>query len=384
MNIPLVKNTINKEDIDKLIEWLKTYPRLTKGDLTIEFEQLWSKFMGVKHSIFVNSGSSANLVMVYALIESGILKIGDDIIIPSLSWSTSLAPAIQFGLNPVLCDCNKEDLSVDLEHLESLIKDRQPKCMMIVPILGLVPQMDKIMDICEKYNVVLIEDACESLGSKFNDKKLGSFGLMSTFSTYFGHHISTIEGGMVCTNDDDFANLLKSLRSHGWARDMDTNAQEKLRKEYNVDDFNTQYTFYHTGFNLRSTDLQAFLGIGQLEKLPMVVKNRCDNFKLYYELLDDSFWKPKLRDTDYISNFAFPIIHEKRNELVKLLNDNNIENRPLLAGSLGKQPYWYKKYGINKLPNVDDIDTFGLYLPNNHEMSEEEIKKVCNVLNSIV
>ena len=384
MNIPLVKNTINKEDIDKLIEWLKTYPRLTKGDLTIEFEQLWSKFMGVKHSIFVNSGSSANLVMVYALIESGILKIGDDIIIPSLSWSTSLAPAIQFGLNPVLCDCNKEDLSVDLEHLESLIKNRQPKCMMIVPILGLVPQMDKIMDICEKYNVVLIEDACESLGSKFNGRKLGSFGLMSTFSTYFGHHISTIEGGMVCTNDDDFANLLKSLRSHGWARDMDKNADEKLRKEYNVDDFNTQYTFYHTGFNLRSTDLQAFLGIGQLEKLPMVVKNRCDNFKLYYELLDDSFWKPKLRDTDYISNFAFPIIHKKRNELVKLLNDNNIENRPLLAGSLGKQPYWYKKYGINKLPNVDDIDTFGLYLPNNHEMSEEEIKKVCNVLNSIV
>ena len=119
MNIPLVKNTIDKKDIDKLIEWLKTYPRLTKGDLTIEFERLWSKFMGVKHSIFVNSGSSANLIMVYALIESGILKIGDDIIIPSLSWSTSLAPAIQFGLNPILCDCNKEDLSVDLNHLES-------------------------------------------------------------------------------------------------------------------------------------------------------------------------------------------------------------------------------------------------------------------------
>jgi|TARA_R110000744_G_scaffold27341_6_gene66851 CDP-6-deoxy-D-xylo-4-hexulose-3-dehydrase len=384
MNIPLVKNTIDNKDIDKLISWLKTYPRLTKGDMTIEFERLWSKFMGVKHSIFVNSGSSANLLMVYSLIESGILKIGDDIIIPSLSWSTSLAPAIQFGLNPILCDCNKEDLSVDLEHLESLIKERRPKCMMIVPILGLVPQMDKIMDICEQNNVVLIEDACESLGSKFNGKQLGSFGLMSTFSTYFGHHISTIEGGMICTDDDEFANLLKSLRSHGWARDMDTHTQEKLRKQYNVDDFNSQYTFYHTGFNLRSTDLQAFIGIGQLEKLPMVVKNRCDNFKLYYELLDDSFWKPKLRETDYISNFAFPIIHEKRNELVKLLNDNDIENRPLLAGSLGKQPYWYKKYGVTKLPNVDDIDTFGLYLPNNHEMSEEEIKKVCDVLNSIV
>jgi dTDP-4-amino-4,6-dideoxygalactose transaminase len=145
MNIPLVKNTINKEDIDKLIEWLKTYPRLTKGNLTIEFESLWSKFMGVKHSIFVNSGSSANLLMVYALIEAGLLKIGDNIIIPSLSWSTSLSPAIQLGLNPILCDCNKEDLSVDMEHLESLIINNDIKCLMIVPILGLVPQMDKII-----------------------------------------------------------------------------------------------------------------------------------------------------------------------------------------------------------------------------------------------
>ena len=384
MNIPLVKNTIDNKDIDKLISWLKTYPRLTKGDMTIEFERLWSKFMGVKHSIFVNSGSSANLLMVYALIESGILKIGDSIIIPSLSWSTSLAPAMQFGLEPILCDCNKEDLSIDLEHLATIISEKKPKCLMVVPILGLVPQMDKIMDICEKNNVVLIEDACESLGSKFNDKKLGSFGLMSTFSTYFGHHISTIEGGMICTDNDEFANLLKSLRSHGWDRDMDSDTRNSLRTQYEVDDFNALYTFYHTGFNVRSTDLQAFLGIGQLEKLPTVVTNRNKNFKLYHELLDDSFWKPSIRDTDYVSNFAFPIIHKKRNEIVKLLKDNNIENRPLLAGSLGKQPYWCKKYGQVTLPNVDDIDTFGLYLPNNHQMSIKEISRICKVINSVL
>jgi len=384
MNIPLVKNTIDNRDIDKLISWLETYPRLTKGDLTIKFERLWSQFMGVKHSIFVNSGSSANLLMVYALIESGILKIGDSIIIPSLSWSTSLAPAMQFGLEPILCDCNKEDLSIDLEHLTNIISRQKPKCLMVVPILGLVPQMDKIMDICEKNNVVLIEDACESLGSKFNDKKLGSFGLMSTFSTYFGHHISTIEGGMICTDNDEFANLLKSLRSHGWDRDMDSNSRNSLRSQYNVDDFNSLYTFYHTGFNVRSTDLQAFLGIGQLEKLPTVITNRNKNFKLYCEFLDDSFWKPSIRDTDYVSNFAFPIIHEKRDEIVKLLNENNIENRPLLAGSLGKQPYWCKKYGELTLPNVDDIDAFGLYLPNNHQMTIKEISRICNVINSVV
>jgi len=384
MKIPLVKNTIDNKDIDSLIEWLKTYPRLTKGNLTIEFEKLWSEFLGVKHSIFVNSGSSANLLMVYALIESGILSIGDPIIIPSLSWSTSLAPAIQLGLKPILCDCNKKDLSLDVEHLKALIKEHNPKCVMVVPILGLVPQMDKIVEICENNNITLIEDSCESLGSKFNGKQLGSFGKMSTFSTYFGHHISTIEGGMVCTNDDYFANLLKSLRSHGWDRDMDEGVRLKLRKDYKVDEFNALYTFYHTGFNLRSTDLQAFLGINQLKKLPSIVKKRNENFKMYYELLDDSFWKPELRDNSYISNFAFPIIHPKRNELVKLLNDNNIENRPLLAGSLGKQPYWYNKFGLVNLPNVDDIDEYGLYLPNNHQMEVEEIKKVCSIINSII
>ena len=384
MKIPLVKNTIDNKDIDSLIEWLKTYPRLTKGNLTIEFEKLWSEFLGVKHSIFVNSGSSANLLMVYALIESGILNIGDSIIIPSLSWSTSLAPAIQLGLKPILCDCNKKDLSLDVEHLKTLIKEYNPKCVMVVPILGLVPQMDKITEICENNNITLIEDSCESLGSKFNGKQLGSFGKMSTFSTYFGHHISTIEGGMVCTNDDYFANLLKSLRSHGWDRDMDEDVRLKLRKDYKVDEFNALYTFYHTGFNLRSTDLQAFLGINQLKKLPSIVEKRNENFKVYYELLDDSFWKPELRDNSYISNFAFPIIHPKRNELVKLLNDNNIENRPLLAGSLGKQPYWYNKFGLVNLPNVDDIDEYGLYLPNNHQMGVEEIKKVCSIINSIV
>ena len=291
---------------------------------------------------------------------------------------------ILFGVEPILCDCNKEDLSIDLEHLATIISEKKPKCLMVVPILGLVPQMDKIMDICEKNNVVLIEDACESLGSKFNDKKLGSFGLMSTFSTYFGHHISTIEGGMICTDNDEFANLLKSLRSHGWDRDMDSDTRNSLRTQYEVDDFNALYTFYHTGFNVRSTDLQAFLGIGQLEKLPTVVTNRNKNFKLYHELLDDSFWKPSIRDTDYVSNFAFPIIHKKRNAIVKLLKDNNIENRPLLAGSLGKQPYWCKKYGQVTLPNVDDIDTFGLYLPNNHQMSIKEISRICKVINSVL
>ena len=382
--IPLVKDTIDKRDIDSLIEWLKTYPRLTKGELTIKFEKMWSKFLGVKHSIFCNSGSSANLLMVYSLIESGKLKMDDKIIIPSLSWSTSLAPAMQFGLKPILCDCNKEDLSIDITHLLELIETHKPKCLMIVPILGFVPNMALIEKICKQHNIILIEDACESLGSKYNDKQLGSFGLMSSFSTYFGHHMSTIEGGMVCTNDDKMANLLRSLRSHGWDRDMDKTTKQWLRETHNISEFNSKYTFYHTGFNLRSTDLQAFIGINQLKKLDFIIEKRNENFLLYHSLLDDSIWKPKIRSTDYISNFAYPIIHDKRDIIVEELNKNNIENRPLLAGSLGKQPYWYKRYGHISLPNVDNVDTKGFYLPNNHQMGTDEISIICKIINDVI
>ena len=218
--INLVQDTIDNKDINQLIKWLKTYPRLTKGELTIQFEKDWSDYLGVEYSIFVNSGSSANLLMIYYLIESGLLKRGDKVIVPALSWSTSLSPVIQFGLQPILCDCNLDDLSIDIEHFNVLIKEHKPKALVLVPILGFVPNMKEIQDICESKNIILLEDTCESLGSEFNNKKLGTFGLMSSFSTYFGHHISTIEGGMICTNDKKVANILKSLRSHGWDRDM--------------------------------------------------------------------------------------------------------------------------------------------------------------------
>ena len=384
MNITLAKDTIDNKDVDALIEWLKTYPRLTKGNLTLEFEKKWSEYLGVKHSIFCNSGSSANLLMIYSLIETGRIKPGDNIVIPALSWSTSLAPAIQFGLNPILCDCNKENLSVDLDHLQKIINENEVSCLMVVPILGFVPDMDKISKICIDNDIDLIEDTCESLGSEYNGRKLGSFGLMSTFSTYFGHHISTIEGGMVCTNDDHLANILKSLRSHGWDRDVDKKYQKKLRAKHDVNEFSSLYTFYTPGFNLRATDLQAFLGINQLKKLDTIVKNRRKNFMLYHDLLDKSIWKPELNDTDLVSNFAYPIIHPNRKIIIKALNENNVENRPLLAGSLGQQPYWYTRYGRTFLPNADEIDKNGLYIPNHAELTTEEVEMVCNVINKCI
>jgi CDP-6-deoxy-D-xylo-4-hexulose-3-dehydrase len=196
LKIKLVQDTINQEDISELINWLSTNPKLTKGPLTIEFEHLFSKWIGSNYSVFVNSGSSANLLMFYCLIYLNKLK-NKKIVVPSLSWITDLSPVIQFNLEPILVDCNLTNLSCDLNHLEEIFINEKPSCFILVSVLGLVPQMDKIVELCNKYDVILLEDNCESQGSMFNNIKLGNFGLMSSFSTYFGHTMSTIEGGLI-------------------------------------------------------------------------------------------------------------------------------------------------------------------------------------------
>ena len=283
--IKLVNDTIDNNDIDKLIEWLQTYPRLTKGELTIKFEEKWSNWLGVKHSVFCNSGSSANLLMLWALVEANRISRDSKIVVPSLAWATDLSPVIQLGMTPILCDINLEDLSVDLDDLEKIFKESKPEVLLLVSVLGLVPDMIKISKLCKKYNVILLEDTCEGMGSECGNKKLGTFGLMSSFSTYFGHHISTIEGGLVSTNDTELFEILKSIRSHGWDRDASDDYKAKLRKEWDTSEFDALYTFYHSGFNLRSTDLQAFIGLGQIDKLDSICEKRNDNFKIYQKEL---------------------------------------------------------------------------------------------------
>jgi len=379
--IPLVKDTISKHEIDRLIGWLKTYPHLTKGDLTIQYEAEWSKSLGCKYSVFVNSGSSANLLMLYSLMETGKIKRGDKVVVPAVSWSTDLAPVIQLGLSPILCDCNLRDLSVDLGHLEQIIKSHNPKVLLLVSVLGLVPDMKQIVNLCDKHDIVLLEDACESLGSMYNGKTIGTFGLMSSFSTYFGHHLSTIEGGMVCTDDRGIYNVLKSLRSHGWDRDMDSDFQKTLRQKYNVSAFESLYKFYSYGFNVRATDLQAFLGIGQLKKLKIITKERNKNYNLYNEYLKNDYWMPpKSSDLMYVSNFAYPVIVPDRERLVEELKNSQIAVRPLISGSHGRQPFWIRDNGVTRLKNADIVNDNGLYLPNNHELEEEDIQLICNVV----
>ncbi len=378
--IKLVRDTIDVDDVNMLIEWLKTNPRLTKGDITKEFEEKWSKWQERKYSVYLNSGSSANLAMIYALLQSNRLS-NKNIIVPSVSWATTVAPTIQLGMNPILCECDEDTLGIDINHLKKLIEEYNPSVLLLVHVLAFPNKMEEIVQLCDENDIILLEDSCESIGSEYDDIKTGNFGLMSSFSLYFGHHISTIEGGFVCTDDFDMYRLLLSIRSHGWDRDLDVDFQLEKRKEYNVSDFKSLYTFYYPGFNLRSTDLQAFIGLGQIDKLDNILETRYKNFLLYDKLIKNDYWKIKNLDNCFYSNFAYPIIHPKREQIAKNLIESEVECRPLICGSIGKQPYWTDLYGVTNFDFADKVDDYGLYLPNHPGLTTEEIEYICELVN---
>lgn len=380
--IKLVSDTINIDDINLLCEWLKQdpLPKLTKGNLTIELENKWSNKINVKYSVYVNSGSSAILLTLAALKQLNRLK-NNKIVVPSLSWATDVSSPMILNMDPIMCDCNLEDLSCDLTQLETIFKTQSPSSFILVSPLGLVPKMEEIMDLCHKYNVILLEDVCESMGSKYKDKYLGSFGVASFFSFYFGHHLSTIEGGMISTSDEDLYHMLLMMRSHGWDRDLPEYKQKELRTKYNCGDFESLYTFYVPGFNFRATDLQAFIGIRSIDRLDEYAKKREDNFLLYLKKILNPGINFRVVKENFISNFAMPIISKNRKLIIEELINNNIEVRPLIAGNMANKPMWYEKYGKVKLDNANFIDDFGFYVPNHQNLCEEDIIKVSDIIN---
>ena len=381
--IDLVKDTIDSDDIKKLISWLETNPRLTKGELNVKFEKEWSDWLGKKYSVFVNSGSSANLAALYALLLSGKLR-NNKIVVPAVSWVTTVTPAVQFGMEPIMCECDEDNLGLNIEHLKQIIKEHDPSSIILVHVLGFPNHMNEIVELCKEHDIRLIEDTCESIGSEYEGKKLGTFGDLSTFSFYFGHHMSTIEGGMISTDDEELYHILLSIRSHGWDRDLPKSKQIELREKYNIGDFRSLYTFYYPGFNLRATDLQAFIGLEQLKKLDLIVKNRNLNYQKYHEGIKNNEWKINPPKDSFISNFSYPVITKNIKELVEKLTENNVECRPLICGSINEHPFWYERYGKQDLPISKKVHEYGLYLPNNHQMTVEEIDKVINIVNQYV
>nr|MBA2379053.1 DegT/DnrJ/EryC1/StrS aminotransferase family protein [Blastocatellia bacterium] len=354
-------------------------PRLTKGPVTVELEAKWAANLGTRHSVFVNSGSSAILLLLAALKAGGRLRNGK-IVVPAVSWLTDVSSPMQLGMEPILCDCNLEDLSCDLGHLERIFEEQRPAAMILVSVLGLVPDMAAVLRLCAEYDVLLMEDVCESMGSEYDGKFLGTFGAASVFSMYHGHHLSTIEGGFVCTDDKELNDLLLSLRSHGWDRDLDAETQNAWRAKFETDAFSALYQFYHPGFNLRSTDLQAYIGLTQLDKLEEIRQRRNRNFEIYRENINCS--ELQLIERGFISNFAFPVVSRERREIVMRLSEDDVEVRPLIAGNMARKAFWLKAFGPVELPYADLIEDHGFYLPNHQYLKEEDVLRICEIVNA--
>lgn len=380
----LAEKIIDEKDIENLCAWLKTNPQLTKGPLTPQFEKEWARWIGTKYAVYCNSGSSANLLMAYAALESGKLK-NKKVIVPSVGWVTTIAPFMQFGFEPIMCGADPENFGLDLDELETILLKHAPALVVYVQVLGVPGDMDKLLELKRKYKFMLLEDACAAIGSEYGGKKVGAFSDMSTFSLFFGHQLSTIEGGMVNTNDEDIFTLLLMLRSHGWGKDLPPEARTKLMQEHHIDQWHEPFTFFVPGFNLRGTDVGAFLGLEQMKKADRVSATRKKNHETYAKNLKTvSFqkWHPKAVPCSIsLGALAKDAGHRKR--IVQKLDENNIETRLFSAGNLGLHPFWFNRYGKFHHKMSDKIHFCGFFLPNNESINEKDVLSICEVVNSV-
>lgn len=371
---PLVDDPFSSDDIKKGIKVLKSR-QLTLANETLNFEKSFSKKLNAKYSLMVNSGSSANLLALQCLInpyrKNRLVK-GDEVLIPTLCWSTSLWPIVQSGLKPIFVDINKESLNINEIELEKKITNKT-KAILLVHVLGNSCDMDTIQRIKKKYNLILIEDTCESLGTKYKDKYLGTFGEFSSFSFYSSHQISSGEGGMICCKNKNDYEIIKSLRSHGWSRG--TSYEKKIaNKNKNLD---KRFIFFNSGYNLRPTEVSASIGHNQFKKLDKFINLRNNNRKLIISTIQQSDKLKNKIDFFYenrhinASWFGIPIKiisnSLKKNILLKRLEKNGIETRPIISGNFARQPAAIKYNLIKKtqFPNTDYVynNSFFIGLP---------------------
>ena len=367
----LADSTIGPPDYKVMENFLKARKYLNQSVYTKNFEKKFSKFLGSKYSTFVNSGSSANLLMAQVLLEGNFLK-NKTVVLPSVSWSTTVSPFIQLGYKIILCDCDKFNLGLCINSLERICKKYKPGLVLVVNVLGHSNNFQKLKSLKRKYNFQLLEDNCESLGSKTNKARLGTIGLASSHSFYYGHHISTIEGGMISTNDKKFYNLSLSVRSHGWARDVQKKFRLNLEKKFKIDEFKSLFTFYYSGFNVRSTDLNASLGIEQLKKIRKISLIRQMNYNRYKKNLSN-FWCQK-SNLKILSSFGYATFVKNRLDVFKYLKKKKIQSRPLICGNMAQQPFIKNRFKnkIN-LNNAKFVDKYGIYLPNHANLSQGDI-----------
>lgn len=387
--IKLIKSTFyNEEDTkEKLVDFIKSAKQLSFGPECVKFENNFAKYQGRDYCIFFNSGSSANLALIQALLNMGKIKKGDKIGFSAITWATNVMPLIQLGLKIAPIDVELETLNISSKKLKEFLEKNNIKALFLTNLLGFCDDIDKIKNICKEKNIILLEDNCESLGTIYKGEKLGNFGLAGTFSFYVGHHMSTIEGGAVCTNDKQLASMLKKVRAHGWDRNLDDSRRKELMDIHGVEsDFYSRYTFYDLGYNLRPTEINGFLGNTQIKYLDEISKKREDNFLKMTKVIhsnSEKYHNLKFDHIDLLSNFAVPVVcksKESRDDLIKKCS-GKIEVRPIVGGDMTSQPF-FKKYIPNhefEYPNAKFIHEQGIYFGNNPELTEEELTQIKNV-----
>lgn len=387
MKFPLMEDNITKADIETLVKFLTadTIPKLTNGPKVVEFEKNWSKWLGVKHSLMVNSGASANELTLLALTH---IKGKGKIIVPPLTWISDIAAVMFAGDELVFCDINYQNLSFDLEKLKKLLT-KDVKAIFLTHVLGINGLTEELLNLCEQHNILLIEDVCESHGTTFKGKKVGSFGFASNFSFYFAHHMSTIEGGMICTNDDEFYQICRALRSHGMVREMtDEGMRNKIMRDNPA--LNKEFIFLRPAHNFRSTELNAVIGLSQLNRLDTNNLKRQENFKYFISNLDSTKYFTDF-DISGQCNYAFIVIlklqdFKVRDALETKLTSQGIEFRRGLSGGGNQmlQPYFKSTYtdeDHKNFPVVNHIHHFSLYIGNYPTLTKEKIDFLLNVLN---
>jgi len=389
--IKLIESTFYREQETrrKLSEFITTNNNLSMDAMCRQFEKEFSKIQKRKNAVFTSSGSAANLILIQSLLNLGLIKKGDSIGVSSLTWATNVMPLIQLGLKPILMDCEIKNLNTSKRILVETNEKFMLKAVFLTNVLGLSSDIDKIQSFCQKNKILLLEDNCESLGSKVGKKLLGNFGFASTFSYFVGHHLSTIEGGMVCTDNKELAEMLKLVRAHGWDRNLSNRAKTKMRRKFGIDKFYGLYTMYDLAYNVRPNELQGFIGTEQIKYLDEIVRKRAANFEKFQEAAKDNDDIIAL-DTDHmdlVSNFAMPVIFKTKNlcdRYKKRFVKNNVEIRPIIAGDISKQPF-FKKYIRNKFDckNASFIHNNGFYFGNNPEMSKKVVKTLCSLLKKI-
>jgi CDP-6-deoxy-D-xylo-4-hexulose-3-dehydrase len=388
LNWPLMDDNITREDLDAVIAYLQQpQPRLTHGAQVREFEREWSEWLGVKYSVLVNSGASANLLTMAALREH--FGTGE-VIVPPLTWVSDIAAVLQNGLDPVFVDIDRRTLGMDAEQVLQEVT-RDTKAVFLTHILGYNALTQPLLDGLAARNVPLIEDCCESHGATFNGRKVGSFGLVSNFSFYFAHHMSTIEGGMICTNDEGLYETVRMLRSHGMVRESTSEARRRQHIEARPD-LTPDFIFAFPGYNVRPNELMGVLGRSQLKRLDANNDLRRENLKLFLGGLD-----PAKYQTDFAvegsCNYAFTLVLQQPDAALwgrveEALRAHGVEFRRGLSGGGNqlRQPYLRRVLGdeeCEKYPNIEHVHFHGAYIGNYPALPKEKIQKLCALLNAL-